>query len=402
MVAIAPPRDKVKCVTTTAGGQGTSIFLGQAASNLFLTPAEAGMVDGETYEYVIEQGNDWEHNSGIYSASANSIQRGIPIRSRITGAFGTTKVTMDLSALVYFPHTENTLYSVGPGGHCQLVGTSTTSIALYPMTGRFLWINRRPEVVPAVGVAISNTGLAANTLYNVYAYMATVSTMALELSTTAPVIDSLTGMPVKTGDVTRSFVGAVLTSNNTPGQFLFSGDKGWGMLRSWFNDYGFCAYGTPSEVSGGAGLTFAGQINWFGTEFPVSSRVAYIAWQDELLWHSFNALTWTMAGIGFGGFGVGINGPGASLITPASAAIITGCWAGCTMQTPTGNWQQLWGAGGRRYNQSGLAQSYSANMRATNVDAGTTWTCAGSDYSVDASHHFVASQGKAYGTGLAF
>jgi hypothetical protein len=69
--------------------------------------------------------------------------------------------------------------------------------------------------VPSAGVTISNAGLAASTVYYVYARMSG-GAMALELSTTGHTPTN--GVETKTGDTTRTLVGMVRT--NASSQFV--------------------------------------------------------------------------------------------------------------------------------------------------------------------------------------
>jgi hypothetical protein len=64
------------------------------------------------------------------------------------------------------------------------------------------------------GLTISNSGLSASTTYYCYLYDNSGVT-ALELSTTAPANDSTTGYRIKTGDATRTYVGAAVTDGSS-------------------------------------------------------------------------------------------------------------------------------------------------------------------------------------------
>jgi hypothetical protein len=99
---MALPLDRVKVFSSTTG-TGASVALGAIVSNLFASPSEAGMVNGATYMYVIEQGTSWEINQGAYSTTGPTIARGTPIASRVGGTYGTTKITLDGTQVVYFP-----------------------------------------------------------------------------------------------------------------------------------------------------------------------------------------------------------------------------------------------------------------------------------------------------------
>ena len=77
---------------------------------------------------------------------------------------------------------------------------------LKPEGGNLIWINGALETIPDAGVTLAPTGNAANTLYYIYAYMSG-STMMLEYSTTGYAVQTGTGVRIKTGDATRTFVG---------------------------------------------------------------------------------------------------------------------------------------------------------------------------------------------------
>jgi hypothetical protein len=74
--------------------------LGAAYSQLFMTSAEAGMVDGRTYTYLIVDGNNWELGKGVYTASGTTLSRVTVLASRISGTLGTTKITLTGTAQV--------------------------------------------------------------------------------------------------------------------------------------------------------------------------------------------------------------------------------------------------------------------------------------------------------------
>jgi hypothetical protein len=86
-------------VLTASTGTST-MTLGAAYSQLFMTSSESGMVDGGTYSYLIVDGNNWEMGKGVYTASGTTLSRVTVLASRISGTLGTTKVTLTGTAQV--------------------------------------------------------------------------------------------------------------------------------------------------------------------------------------------------------------------------------------------------------------------------------------------------------------
>lgn len=89
-------------VLTTATGNSTPITLGAAYSQLFMTPAEAGAIDGRSYTYLIVDGNNWELGKGVYSAAGSTLARTIILGSRSGGTLGTSRISLSGTAQVRF------------------------------------------------------------------------------------------------------------------------------------------------------------------------------------------------------------------------------------------------------------------------------------------------------------
>ena len=156
-------------------------------------------------------------------------------------------------------------------GQCRFVFVSTTQCQLQRHNGMYVIINGTPQAIPAAGVNLTNTGLAATTRYYVYVYM-NGSTMTLEAVATAPATDTNTGIRIKTGDATRTLVGMVVTSGTST--FLGTGtDFG---VASWFNKRPYTVVQSP-----------------YGSSFTNTSEAVVGLGSSILAWAGDNILTKT-------------------------------------------------------------------------------------------------------------
>lgn len=130
---------------------------------------------------------------------------------------------------------------VAPLAQCRFDYTSGTVCTLNPSNGNKVSLpNGSVCTVPSAGISttisscylngVAASSLSASTLY--YAYLAYISSnWVIDWSTTAPAVDTSSGLYVKTGDATRLFVGAAVT-NATPNFVNADGNR---LVASWFN-----------------------------------------------------------------------------------------------------------------------------------------------------------------------
>ena len=170
-------------------------------------------------------------------------------------------------------------------GQCYLARQSAAALVLLPRNGNNLNINGLPERVPSGGVTVANTGLSANTVYFVYAYMA-AGVMALELSTTGHTATAV-GIEAKTGDATRTLVGMCRTNASTQ----FVDDATNISVLSWFNrrrKVGRASF-TANRSSGADPAPYA--------EINTEIRVNFLSWADEPVRQAITG-GWTVTGGG--------------------------------------------------------------------------------------------------------
>jgi hypothetical protein len=99
-----------------------------------------------------------------------------------------------------------------PATGAQLQFTNATTLTLAPKNGGLLWVNGFNYAVPAA-LTVSNSGLAASTLYYVYAAV-TAGALSIDAPSTTGYALATNGMPQKSGDVTRTLVGMVYTNGS--------------------------------------------------------------------------------------------------------------------------------------------------------------------------------------------
>src|SRR6202022_3277170 len=172
-----------------------------------------------------------EIGRGTYTSSGTTLSRDTVVLSKIGGAAGTTRMNLAGAAVVRIDAAAEDLKSYLPHGQCRLT-LSGSNLLLSPRNGNKLIINGWHEVVPDAGVTLAPTGLTAGTFYYIYAFM-NVGSMTLEASTTTHPTQAGTGGELKSGDATRTLVGAAFTDTGPAWADTFA--KCW--VLSWFNRF---------------------------------------------------------------------------------------------------------------------------------------------------------------------
>lgn len=166
---------------------------------------------------------------------------------------------------------EVTLPALGPEpfahGRCQLV-KSGADLVLGPWDGDGLVIAGETRRLPPGGIALGPEGLAADTVYYVYAAWSGTS-VTLEASTASHERDAASGIEVKAGDASRTLVGMARVVSGP----AWADDATHRFVRTWFNRRPIglsSSLDTALSVSGAA-----------LTEISVTLRLDYLAWAGE-------------------------------------------------------------------------------------------------------------------------
>ena len=145
--------------TSATTGTGSSVAFGAVFSAAYLSPTEAGAVDGHRYTYVIQQANNIEiQQNQVWTASGTTIARGTPTFSKISGTAGTTQITLDGTEVVAFgasaadlmfgqtqaaaiaSGTTTDIWNIS-GNSAHVTGTTTiTGFGTAPTAGLIRWI----------------------------------------------------------------------------------------------------------------------------------------------------------------------------------------------------------------------------------------------------------------------
>lgn len=149
---------------------------------------------------------------------------------------------------------------------------SSSNLLLSRYNGKSITVNGSIYDVPSAGVTLAPSGLSANTVYFIYAYIS-AGVLTLEASTTARAEDSATGAQIKTGDATRRLVGMARTNGST----AWVDTDTQCFVTSWFNR---CQKVLIGAHTNGATTTSTGAF----VELSTASRVEFLAWsEDEVL-----------------------------------------------------------------------------------------------------------------------
>jgi len=238
----------------------------------------------------------------------------------VTATFSTSitvAATAQLSGVIQIGGTSAAQYF-----NCRLQPQSKGSsinVRLVPFGGNLLFIAGVNQAIPSV-TALSTAGLSASTFYYVYAYMVS-TTVTLEAVTTAPTADANYGHQIKTGDGTRTLVGAVYTTSGV----AFASTDGQLQVMSYYNrrrqvswTY-FTADRTTGSSSGSTWPTST--FNELNSEI----RCTYIAWNDEPVKFYHHAQIQVTTSLSYVYSGIAIDGNIAGLSTDSA-----GRWKGVT------------------------------------------------------------------------
>jgi hypothetical protein len=184
-----------------------------------------------------------------------------------------------------------------PVGQCRLTVSSSTQLRLVPYGGNMIKIAGQIYPIPSGGVNLANGTFANTTFYYIYAFQS-AGVVTLENSTTGHVTDTTAGnigVEIKSGDASRTLVGAVFT--NASAQFQDSDTNRYTL--SWFNRQ---TKRVEAALSGTKTTASTSAV-----ELDTTARVNFLCWADDALRISANGASFNST-TGTNSTGIGIDG----------------------------------------------------------------------------------------------
>jgi hypothetical protein len=216
----------------TAGS--TTDWTVSAAVTGYMTPAQAGALGGSQYSYRAESADlsQWEIGFGTYNSGAGVLSRGTVL---FNSAGTTAKINFSVAPQVAivalaedlrFPLVSQARLTLTQGTAVTTSDVTSSSIYVEPSdagdtVNLYDGTNWQRAAVPPSTISISNSGLAANTMYDVFGYLTSAGALALELlawtndTTRATAIAQQNGVDVKSGAPTRRLLGSARTDGST-------------------------------------------------------------------------------------------------------------------------------------------------------------------------------------------
>ena len=219
--------DSVKVATQTTGTGSVTVG---AAEPGYLTPVEAGAVNGRVYTWRLDDGDDFEIFIGTYSSAGPTVSRDTVLVSKISGTAGTSKINLSgkakLSAVpvadyvvtprqirekltanrTYYVRTDGSDSNDGltdsPGGAFRTIAkaievVAALDISIYDVTIQVqdgTWTEPVVVNAPWIGAGTvtlqGNTSTPANCVLNVSGTCVTVNGMGSKLTVTGFTITS--------------------------------------------------------------------------------------------------------------------------------------------------------------------------------------------------------------------
>lgn len=244
--------NRAKVVTATTG-TGT-ITLGSAVSG-FQTFADAGVANGDTVRYVIEDGNNWEIGTGVYTATGTTLSRTVSESSNAGAA-----INLSGSAVVYVSMSAaEMLQQADIGVSVQAYDANIVSDASYVHTDNNYTTTEKSKLAGIeAGATADQTAAEIKTAYesnaNTNAFTDAEQTKLAGIETAADVTDA--------GNVNPLVDSHLNTSSATTGQYL-----GWnGADYAWSTVSGYTDADVDTHLNTGTATT--GEVlSWTGSDY---------------------------------------------------------------------------------------------------------------------------------------
>jgi hypothetical protein len=252
-------------VISIAAGGATTFISSITANSIVSTTTVQGTTITATTALTAQLINNVTYTDTIVSATPST-----PTATHLKTFVKLNNAATPIAKEYHVSSTGNIYPATGTFGQCRLT-VSGGNLLLSPYNGNLITINDSVYIIPDAGVTLNRAGIADNTFFYIYLYD-NAGVLTLEASATAYSSQASVGIKIKTGDQTRTLVGAAYSDVTS-----FKDTDGFLYTLSWFNRRKRFSRTTNTSTFTSTVTPTITEITGTGTEL----RCIFINWADE-------------------------------------------------------------------------------------------------------------------------